>query len=389
MTKVTLADLANLQNENTAVSVINANSATIETAFDNTLSLDGSSPNQMGSNLDMNNNAIVNLPAPVSTSSPARLIDVTSNPLITVPPVGTSGATVPLLNGINTWSAAQTHTAPISGTNLSLSGTLGVTGNTALGGTLGITGVTTFSATPVFPANSIANASLGTMAANTVKGSIAGGTPADLTATQLTTLVNAPTTSLKGAFPAFGSTGYSVPATNAAGNALAMSPITHQLLATLTASTSATLSDIVSFTSAFSSYELVFNNILPTTTSSILQLQVRSGGSFQATTYLTSAFSSIAGAALVGVTPTTYIPLGIATQANTGAGISGVLRISNPSATALSQIYGTMCGNTITPAAVTMTTSGYWNSSAVITGFQILFSAGNISSGTVKIYGIL
>jgi hypothetical protein len=60
MTKITLTDLVNLQNETTAVNAINNNNAVIETAFDNTLSRDGSSPNQMEANIDMNGFQILN-----------------------------------------------------------------------------------------------------------------------------------------------------------------------------------------------------------------------------------------------------------------------------------------------------------------------------------------
>lgn len=75
MSKITLASLANLQNETTAVSTINSNSSIVQTAMDNTLSRDGTSPNQMGSPIDMNSNQILNLPAPISGQSPLRLTD--------------------------------------------------------------------------------------------------------------------------------------------------------------------------------------------------------------------------------------------------------------------------------------------------------------------------
>lgn len=75
MTKLSLASLANLQNEQTAVSTINANSAATATALENTLSRDGTSPNQMNSELDMNSNRIINLPAPISGSEPLRVLD--------------------------------------------------------------------------------------------------------------------------------------------------------------------------------------------------------------------------------------------------------------------------------------------------------------------------
>lgn len=60
MSKITLTDLASLQNETTAISAINSNNSVLETAFDNTLSRDGTAPNQMLSNLDMNGFQILN-----------------------------------------------------------------------------------------------------------------------------------------------------------------------------------------------------------------------------------------------------------------------------------------------------------------------------------------
>lgn len=58
--KITLANIASFQNDSTAVAQYNANNALITAAFDNTLSRDGTSPNQMQSNLDMNSFAILN-----------------------------------------------------------------------------------------------------------------------------------------------------------------------------------------------------------------------------------------------------------------------------------------------------------------------------------------
>lgn len=116
MSKVTLTNLANLQNESTAVSAINANNVTLTTAIDNTLSRDGTTPNQMMNLLDMNSQQIINLPAPGSANSPLRLADAPSGigiPISSVPPVGTSGAVVGFLNGNNTHSGSNTF----SGTN--------------------------------------------------------------------------------------------------------------------------------------------------------------------------------------------------------------------------------------------------------------------------------
>lgn len=78
MSKVTLTNLVNLQNETTAVNAINANSAAITTAMDNTLSRDGTSPNQMNASLDMNSKHILNLPQPLQATEPLRYQDLNS-----------------------------------------------------------------------------------------------------------------------------------------------------------------------------------------------------------------------------------------------------------------------------------------------------------------------
>jgi hypothetical protein len=71
MAKLTLTDLASLENDDTAIAAINANNAAIETALENTLSRDGTTPNTMSASLDMNNQTIVNLPTPLTDTEPA------------------------------------------------------------------------------------------------------------------------------------------------------------------------------------------------------------------------------------------------------------------------------------------------------------------------------
>lgn len=69
MAKLTLSDITTVVNAPTS---INANSALIEAALENTLSRDGTAPNTMGANLDMNSNRIINLPFPASDTEPLR-----------------------------------------------------------------------------------------------------------------------------------------------------------------------------------------------------------------------------------------------------------------------------------------------------------------------------
>lgn len=90
MSKITLNSIASLDTI-LAATTINTNMTTIQTAFDNTLSRDGTSPNQMQSNLDMNSFQIINLPDPVSGTSPLRVQDLNSYVTTTT----TSGITVP------------------------------------------------------------------------------------------------------------------------------------------------------------------------------------------------------------------------------------------------------------------------------------------------------
>lgn len=56
-----------------AAARLNANSASIVAAIDNTVSRDGTAPNEMMANLDMNSNRVINLPDPASDSEPATV----------------------------------------------------------------------------------------------------------------------------------------------------------------------------------------------------------------------------------------------------------------------------------------------------------------------------
>jgi len=89
-----------------SVAALNSNFNAIETAIDNTLSLDGSTPNSMSANLDMDSNRIVNLPDATTGSEPLTLAQweegatntPTSATAVTYTPVGT-GATVRTVAG--------------------------------------------------------------------------------------------------------------------------------------------------------------------------------------------------------------------------------------------------------------------------------------------------
>lgn len=97
MAKLTLNDISSGFTSNTAH---NTNNTLIENALENTLSRDGTSPNQMLANLDMNTHRIVNLQEPINANEAARLADVqnaisgaTAANLISNSPFGNISAT--------------------------------------------------------------------------------------------------------------------------------------------------------------------------------------------------------------------------------------------------------------------------------------------------------
>lgn len=80
MAKLTLNDVTSGY---LAIPNINDNWNRIETALENTLSRDGTTPNTMGANLDMNSHRIINLATPLSNSDAARWIDIVNSVVLT------------------------------------------------------------------------------------------------------------------------------------------------------------------------------------------------------------------------------------------------------------------------------------------------------------------
>jgi len=77
-------DLNTITSGFASTDALNTNFAIIEEGFDNTLSLDGSTPNSMSAEIDMNSSAIINLGAPQNATSAARLQDVTATGTINI-----------------------------------------------------------------------------------------------------------------------------------------------------------------------------------------------------------------------------------------------------------------------------------------------------------------
>ncbi len=76
MAKATVQTISSLQAESQAIQKINTNFATLAAAIEKTLSRDGTVPNAMTANFDMNGRRILNLPVPTSPTEPARHGDI-------------------------------------------------------------------------------------------------------------------------------------------------------------------------------------------------------------------------------------------------------------------------------------------------------------------------
>ena len=131
MAKLVLTDIASGYATTTK---INSNNASIEAAMENTLSRDGTGPNQMEANLDMNGYKVSNLAAPTAGTDAARLVDLTNSySLQAAPsPVGQSGKGL-VSDGTNlVYSIVLTGASALNASNL----TTGTVPNAAFPATL-------------------------------------------------------------------------------------------------------------------------------------------------------------------------------------------------------------------------------------------------------------
>lgn len=140
---------------------------------------------------------------------------------------------------------------------------------------------------------------------------------------------------------------------------------------------------------SYRSFELIFKNIIGTVIDDNYLVRWHSGTAFQSAAYSsTIVFLSSGGSVIGNRTSTTGIVIGFA---DTGSvpGASGVITVSGLAGTS-NKIAVNRCGCSDNGLFYQVSSSGVWNSTAVINGFQIVDELGNsLSSGSVDIYGIL
>jgi hypothetical protein len=150
------------------------------------------------------------------------------------------------------------------------------------------------------------------------------------------------------------------------------------------------------FTSAYSNYELVLVNINPSTTAATGLFNFYSGTTLlnTATTYQNSMLLWNAnGVTTQNISNTSAVltAQGYVSNSSPGPGLTGILRVYNPSGTSGAKtVNGLVTYQTTTSPSPTNSNVGcfYNGATTALTGFQISFTGATVSLGVVEVYGL-
>jgi hypothetical protein len=161
-------------------------------------------------------------------------------------------------------------------------------------------------------------------------------------------------------------------------------------IATLTAANSATLASTSCFSTGYKYYCVIFDNLVPVTNAVELRLQFYAG-SYLAASMLTYTNLYNPGGSLV-TNPTTYLSLSDTTRVRNTAGLGyrGRLFFTDPaSASTFPACFGEYNTPDSTNGAYLAwgVMAGVYQANAACTGFQVYASSGNISTGSITIWG--
>jgi len=175
---------------------------------------------------------------------------------------------------------------------------------------------------------------------------------------------------------------------------------------TLTASGSASLSfvdgsDGVVLDSTYPIYRFEFINCHPATNTALLTFQTDTGTNTNYNQTMTTTLfrannaEDDGGAAMSYRTGsdqaqgTAFQQISQASSNDNDSGVSGVLKLFNPSSTTFVKHFISETNTAqATPNSQATYCAGYFNTTTALTRVQFKFASGNIDSGTIKLYGI-
>jgi len=173
------------------------------------------------------------------------------------------------------------------------------------------------------------------------------------------------------------------------------------LIATLTASSSATLADTSSMTSTYDEYMFVFTDMHPATDEVDLGFQVNADGQSGYNETITSSFFQAThdeadtdtdltyNTGLDQAQGTAYQQLSYNTGNDADQAVAGILHIFSPASTTyVTHFYSRFHNIHAGDYAITTFAAGYINTTAAITDISFKFESGNIDAGVIQIYGI-
>lgn len=150
--------------------------------------------------------------------------------------------------------------------------------------------------------------------------------------------------------------------------------------------------DTTSLTSTYSSYRIVYENLIPATTANTLSLNLGTSATFIGSTSNLYGATTVtpSGASFYGSTGAALTIISAsASVTNAQPGTSGEIVIFNPSGTSAYKhtIFDSIIDDSTTPLAVNG--GGWVATTSAVTMLQLYFSVGGVpSSGVVRIYGI-